>query len=174
MKKKKDIKLVSGYFLDEKDLLNAIKSLKEREVTIKDVFTPFPVHGLDHALGLKKSRIPTVGFLAGAMGAVGAFVFQAWVFTESYPQNIGGKPLLSVPTFIPIIFETTVLFAAIAMVFAFLMRSKMGLGADNKVYDLKATDDHFLILLSVKDGSNQDELKTALTEVGARGIKNVD
>ena len=172
--KKKDIKLVSGYFLDEKELLKAIKTLKEKKVIIKDVFTPFPVHGLDHALELKKSNIPTVGFIAGAMGAIGAFVFQAWVFTVSYPQNIGGKPFFSVPTFIPIIFETTVLFAAVGMVLAFLMRSKMGLGAVNKVYDLKATDDHFLILLSAPEGSDENDLKTALSEVGAEGVMDVE
>ena len=172
--KKKNMKLVSGYFLDEKDLLNAIRSLKEKKVKIKDVFTPFPVHGLDEVLGLKKSKIPTVGFLFGALGAFGAYYFQAWVFTESYPLNIGGKPLLSVPTFIPIIFETTVLFAAIAMVFAFLMRSKLGLGSDNKVYDLKATDDHFLILLGTNDIEQTEQLKSALQELGAEGVKEID
>ncbi len=174
MKKTKNIKLVSGYFLDEKELLGALKRLKEKQVAIKDVFTPFPVHGLDHVLELNKSRLPTVGFLSGTLGAVAAFTFQAWVFTKSYPMNIGGKPFLSIPTFIPIIFETTVLFAALAMVFAFLFRSKLGLGAENKIYDPKITDNHFLILLATEKDSATEGLKSALQEVGAQDIKEVE
>jgi hypothetical protein len=174
MSKKDNTTLVSGYFLDEKELKGAIKNLKEKNVTIREIFTPFPVHGLDDVMGLKKSRIPTVGFIAGAMGGIGAFVFQSWVFTESYPMNIGGKPLLSIPTFIPIIFETTVLFAAIAMVFAFLFRSKLGLGAENKIYDPRVTDDHFLVLLSSGDSSDTEGLKRALNEVGAQDVKIVE
>lgn len=167
-------KMVSGYFLDEEKLIAAIKKLNEKEVKIKDVYTPFPVHGLDKLLGYRKSQIPTVGFLFGAIGAALAFLFQAWVFTKSYPMNIGGKPLLSVPTFIPIIFETTVLFAAMAMVFAFLFRSKLGLGAEHPVYDLKVTDDHFLILLTEQNGSNTEQLIKTLNELGAEGVKEIN
>ena len=163
--------LVSGYFLDEQDLVNAVKTLKEKNVKIRDVFSPFPVHGLDTLIGLKKSRIPTVGFIFGAIGAIGAFVFQSWIFTKSYPMNIGGKPHLSVPTFIPVIFETTVLFAAFAMVFAFLIRSKLGLGAENKIYHKRITDDHFVILLDAGNNNETEQLKGFLKEVGAEGIK---
>lgn len=169
----KNKRVISGYFLDDKELLEAIQVLKDKKIRIKDVFTPFPIHGLDKMLGLKKSKIPTVGFLFGALGAIAAFTFQSWVFTESYPMNIGGKPLLSVPTFIPIIFETTILFAALAMVFAFLFRSKLGLGAENKVYDLKATDNHFLILLEIDREDQYAEVKAEFTNLGAQGIKDV-
>lgn len=167
-------KLVSGYFLDEDKLVAAIKKLQEKEVKIQDVYTPFPVHGLENVLGYRKSQIPTVGFIFGLLGAALAFLFQAWVFTKSYPMNIGGKPLLSVPTFIPVIFETTVLFAATSMVFAFLFRSKLGLGAEHKVYDPKVTDDHFLILLAEQDGTSSDQLIGALNEVGAEGVQEIN
>ena len=163
-------KFVSGYFLDEHDLIEAIKKLKDKKANIKDVFTPFPIHGLDDLLGLKKSRIPTVGFIFGAIGAIGAFVFQAWIFTTSYPVDIGGKPKLSIPTFIPVIFETTVLFAAIAIVFAFLIRSKLGLGANNKIYNNKITDDHFVVLLESEDENGTSQLTEHLKLVGAEGI----
>ena len=164
-------KLVSGYFLDEKDLINAVKYLKEKNVEIHDVFTPFPVHGLDGLLGLKKSGIPIVGFVFGTIGAIGAFVFQSWVFTKSYPLKIGGKPFFSVPSFIPVTFETAILFAALAMFFAFLIRSKLGLGAENRIYDNRITDDHFLILLDTQNKFQTEQLILFLKEVGAKGIK---
>lgn len=163
--------MVSGYFLDEEDLVKAVKFLTKKNVKIHDVFTPFPVHGLDGLLGLKKSNIPLVGFIFGTIGAVAAFVFQTWVFTESYPLNIGGKPHFSVPSFIPVIFETTILFAAVAMVFAFLLRSKLGPGAENRVYSNRITDDHFVILLKAEGSTQTEQLEVLLKEVGARGIK---
>lgn len=166
-------KLVSGYFLDEDKLITAIKNLQGKDIVIQDVYTPFPVHGLENVLGYRKSQIPTVGFIFGALGATLAFLFQAWVFTKSYPMNIGGKPLLSVPTFIPVVFETTVLFAATSMVFAFLFRSKLGLGAKHKVYDPKVTDDRFLILLAEQDKASTAQLMGVLKEAGAKGVQEI-
>lgn len=159
-----------GYFDELKDLKEAIKSLRKDDIKINDVFTPFPVHGLDDMIGLKKSRIPTVGFIFGAIGAIGAFIFQAWIFTIDYPVNIGGKPQLSVPSFIPVIFEITVLFAAIAMVAAFLIKSRLGIGAVNKIYDKRITDDHFVVLLEVGGEQGADKLKEQLDKLGAKGI----
>ena len=100
-------------FDDEVPLLQAVRILRDSKEIITDVLSPFPVHGLDEALSLKRSRIPVVGFIFGALGAIIAFGFQAWVFTVSYPLIIGGKPFFSVPTFIPITFEVTVLFAGL-------------------------------------------------------------
>lgn len=168
-----DKQLVSGYFHDDADVVRAVKQLREKNIQIAEVFTPFPIHGLDKLVGHKKSQIPTVGFLAGALGAGLAFWFQAWIFTKSYPMNIGGKPMFSVPTFIPVIFEVTVLFAAIGMVFAFLFRSQLGLGAENRIYDERTTDDRFLILLQEQDEASAEQLKQHLQDLGAEGIKDV-
>lgn len=167
-------KYITGYFEDETDLLKAIDELKKKEVKIHDVQSPFPVHGLDEKLKLKKSRIPTIGFLFGAIGAIAAFGFQAWTFHD-YPLNIGGKPLLSVPSFIPVTFEVTVLFAAFGMAFYFFFRSKLGFGAENVVFDPRATDDHFVVVLD----ANQDEPTgkaglESLESTGAKGVKLVE
>jgi hypothetical protein len=163
--------LVSGYFLDEQDLVNAVKQLSKKEVSIFDVFTPFPVHGLDGLLGLKRSGLPVVGFVFGAIGAIGAFLFQSWAFTVSYPLKIGGKPYLSIPSFIPVVFETAILLAALAMFFAFLFRSKLGPVAKNKIFDNRATDDRFVIVLDAQGSHNTEQLKGFLKELGAEGIK---
>ena len=167
---KKLTKYVSAYYEDEEDLLKGIKELKENNVAIIDAFTPFPVHGLDKVIGFRRSWLPRVGFIGGTIGALSGFFFQKWVFTVGYPMNIGGKPLFSIPSFIPVTFECTVLFAAFAMVFAFLFRSKLGLGAENKIYDLKITDDHFVVVAGYEDNKS-DEVVEKMQASGATIIE---
>ena len=89
--------LITIIFDDEKPLLQAVKKLQESNEKIIDVLTPFPVHGLDKALRMKRTSIPMIGFIFGALGGLLGFVFQAWVFTIDYPLVFGGKPFLSVP-----------------------------------------------------------------------------
>lgn len=146
-------------FDDEVPLLQAVRILRDSKEIITDVLSPFPVHGLDEALSLKRSRIPVVGFIFGALGAILAFGFQAWVFTVSYPLIIGGKPFFSVPTFIPITFEVTVLFAGLSMVAAFLIRSKLKPDIRFEPVDERITDDRFVILIDA------DDEETTLTRV---------
>jgi len=163
------MKEISGYYTKESNLLEAVKKLRDENIKIKDVFTPYPVHGLDHALGLKRSGLPKTAFLAGTVGAIAGFGFQVWVFTNAYPINIGGKPYLAAPAFIPVAFECTVLFAAIAIVLAYLLKSNLGIGANNKIYDERTTDDRFLVLLEVSE--EEDSIKSKFEETGAMDIK---
>jgi len=167
------VNYIKAYYNDDEELVSGLKALKSKEVEILDVLTPFPVHGLDKILGYRRSWIARVGFIGGAVGAVTAFGFQSWVFTESYPLNIGGKPFLAIPSFIPVTFEMTVLFAAIAMVFAFLMRSKIGPGAKTIVHDEKITDDRFVVLIGLNGDPSESNIKAlqkSLEEAGAEGI----
>ena len=166
----KDTKYLSAYYPDEIELLEGIEYLKREGIKILDVLTPFPVHGLDKVLGYRRSWIPRVGFIGGAIGAFCGFIFQAWVFTRAYPLNIGGKPFLAVPSFIPVTFECTVLFAAFAMVFAFLFRSKLGLGAKSKIYDLKITDDKFVVVADIDNSTREevDRMTALFTKTGAK------
>jgi hypothetical protein len=138
-------------FDDEVPLLQAVKKLRENKEIIKDVLSPFPVHGLDEALSMKRTRIPVVGFIFGALGALLAFGFQAWVFTVSYPLIIGGKPFFSVPTFVPITFEVTVLFSGLAMVAALLIKSRLKPEITFTPIDVRITDDRFVILVDTPD-----------------------
>ena len=167
---KRDTKYLSAYYLDETDLLGGIENLKKEGVQILDVLTPFPVHGLDKTLGYRRSWIPRIGFIAGAIGAICGFTFQAWVFNHAYPLNFGGKPFFAVPSFIPVTFECAVLFAAFAMVFAFLFRSKLGLGAKNKIYDLKITDDSFVVVADINDSTQEEinRMKELFKKTGAK------
>jgi hypothetical protein len=161
---------ISIYFDDEVPLLQAVRKLHDSKEIIADVLSPFPVHGLDEALSIKRSRIPVVGFIFGAFGAILAFGFQAWVFTVSYPLIIGGKPFFSVPTFIPITFEVTVLFAGLSMVASLLIRSKLKPDIRFVPVDERITDDRFVILVEAADD------RTTLTRVTSllSGIRTLE
>lgn len=165
---------ITAYYLDDDDLMKSVKHIREKGLAINDVLTPFPVHGLDKVLGYRRSLLPQVGFIGGAIGALSGFFFQLWVFTKGYPLNFGGKPFASIPSFIPVTFECTVLFAAFAMFFAFLIRSGLGLGAQVKIHDEKVTDDHFLVIIPIDENNRQesiDHIQSVLNETGAKEIK---
>jgi hypothetical protein len=167
--------IVYGYFTDENDLLKAVKKLQDDGIRIEDVRTPFPIHGLDAILKLPRSGLPKVAFIAGLAGGVLALWFQIWVFTSAWPLVIGGKPYLSIPAFIPVTFEVTVLFAAFAMVIVFLVRSNLGPGSIPDILDEEVTDDHFQIILSDKHNRlSGAELANALASTGALGVQNIN
>ena len=167
-----NIKYITISFDDEVPLLQAVKKLRENKEIIKDVLSPFPVHGLDEALSMKRTRIPVVGFIFGALGATLAFIFQAWVFTESYPLIIGGKPFFSVPTFVPITFEVTVLFAGLSMVAALLIRSRLKPEITFTPVDARITDDRFVILVDAPvDDASLKRVKSILSGIQTVEIK---
>ena len=161
---------ISIYFDDEVPLLQAVRKLRESNEIITDVLSPFPVHGLDEALSIKRSRIPVVGFIFGAIGAILDFGFQAWVFTVSYPLIIGGKPFFAAPAFIPITFEVTVLFAGLSMVAAMLIRSKLKPDIRFVPVDKRITDDRFVILVEAADAKTTLERVTSVLS----GIQTIE
>lgn len=163
-------KYITAYYNDEEDLLKGLKQIKAQGIKVADVLTPFPVHGLDKVLGMRRSRLTRVAFAGGAIGAITGFGFQAWVFTKAYPLNFGGKPFLSVPSFIPVTFELAVLFAAFSMVFAFLIHNKLGPGAKTIIHDERITDDRFLLVVNVEEEDNTHSIEESLKAAGAHGI----
>lgn len=148
---------ISIIFDDEGPLLDAVRKLRKSNETIIDVLSPFPVHGLDDALSIKRTRIPVGGFILGLLGTITAFGFQTWVFTVSYPLIIGGKPFFAAPAFIPITFEVTVLFGGVAMVAALFIRSKLKPDITFEPVDARVTDDLFVIL--VEPGNEKTKIE---------------
>ncbi len=165
-------KIITAYYLDESELLKGIHHMRKKGVQVADVLSPFPVHGLDKALGLRRSRLTRVAFAGGAVGGILGFLFQAWVFTAAYPINFGGKPFFSVPSFMPVTFELTVLFAAFSMVIAYFISHNIGPGAKPLIHDERTTDDHFLVVVALPDNEQQqaENIKNVMTEAGAEGI----
>jgi hypothetical protein len=143
--------VIYGLYNDEEELLHAIHEANTLHLQIMDVFTPFPVHGLDKVLHLTESRLHQGGFVFGLLGTLTAFLGMTWIFTKDWPIIFGGKPYWSVPAFIPITFELTVLFAAWGMTITFYIICGLGPGIINKVLDERITDDKFCIAFNKSD-----------------------
>lgn len=118
---KKPAKGLLAFFTDPEQLKKAAADIKPLGLKKVEAFTPFPIHGLEKILGYKKSFIPWVTLTMGLGGAGLGFFFQAWMSAIDWPINVGGKPFLSWPSFIPITFETGVLLAGVSSVLAFFV-----------------------------------------------------
>lgn len=171
MRKMKNKRYISVVFDDEVPLLKAVHLIQESDQSILDVFTPFPVHGLDKALKMKRTRIPLAGFICGAIGGVFGFMAQAWIFAIDYPLEFGGKPYLSVPSFIPVTFELTVLFTAVGVVSALFIRSKFIPRKKFEPIHDRITDDRFVILV---DAAENEEFTRSSLQSALSGITNVE
>jgi hypothetical protein len=161
-----------GLYDDEQVLLSAVEEANKEHLDIMDVYTPFPVHGLDHVMGLSESRLHQAGFVYGMLGTLTAFGFMTWVFTRDWPIIFGGKPYFSAPSFIPITFELTVLFSAIGMVVTFYVVSGLGPGVTNRYLHPRITDDKFCIAFET-EGKNEEEvgiLKGFFSKTGASEV----
>ena len=163
-------KYIIGVFEDEDQLLDVVHELHEKHIHIAEVYTPFPVHGLEHALHLKESRIPLVGFFGGLFGALFALWFQSYEITFSWPVNIGGKPHFPFPSFIPITFELTVLSASILMVIAYLYRNKLFPGIFKELAHERQTDDVFVVLIESKDSEFNKKVEDIFYGKGASEV----
>ena len=143
---------------------------------IEEIYTPFPVHGLDKAMGLAPTRLAICAFMYGCVGLTVATLMMNFIMIEDWPQDIGGKPSFSylenMPAFVPIMFELTVFFAAHLMVITFYLRSRMWPFKEAENPDPRTTDDHFLMEISVH--GNENELQDLLVGTGAVEINLVD
>jgi hypothetical protein len=163
-------KFVVGCFDDEKVLFPAVKKVRKAGYKIHDVYTPFPIHGLDTAMGLRDTSLHTAGFIYGITGTTTALTFMSWVFTKDWPLNIGGKPHFPLPAFIPITFELTVLFSAVGMVLTFCYLCQLAPFVKKHHFHARATDDQFVMVLECTSKTNEDQAKAFLDSVGAKEI----
>lgn len=163
---------VVGVFDDEDVLLNAVHAVRGSGVKIHEVYSPFPVHGLDEALGYKRSRLPIAAFLFGMTGTTLALVMQIWMLGFDWPMIIGGKDFASLPPFIPVTFELTVLLAALGMVATFMIVSDMKPYGWPVQFDVRSTDDkHVMAIdLGVNNRMNTDSISRILKEAGASEV----
>ncbi|MDA0178278.1 MULTISPECIES: DUF3341 domain-containing protein [Mesoflavibacter] len=169
-------KVIHAIYNDDDVLMNAVKKVKTAKHHIEEIYTPFPVHGLDKAMGLAPTRIAITAFLYGCVGLSVAVLMMNFIMIQDWPQDIGGKPSFSflenMPAFVPIMFELTVFFAAHLMVITFYLRSRMWPFKKAENPDPRTTDDHFLMEIPVH--GNENELQNLLAETGAVEINIVD
>ncbi|GAA4759539.1 MULTISPECIES: DUF3341 domain-containing protein [Flavobacterium] len=169
-------KVIHALYNDDDVLMDAVKATRKAHHHIEEVYTPFPVHGLDKAMGLAPTRIAICAFLYGLTG----LSFATWllnnIMISDWPQDIGGKPSFSyiqnMPAFVPVMFEETVFFAAHLMVITFYMRSKLWPFKKAENPDVRTTDDHFLMEVAVNN--NESELTSFLQSTGAVEVKVVE
>lgn len=162
---------------DEIKLLDACRRVRDSGYTRTDAFTPFPVHGIDEALGIKPTVLPWFTLCAGATGTTVALTMQYWMNAVDYPYIISGKPFASWPAFIPVSFELTVLFAAFTTVFAMLGLNGLPKFSNpvftNPKFD-RSTDDRFFLWVDSRDKYfNAEKVQSLLSETGPLGIDEV-
>ena len=169
-------RFIHALYDDDDTLLKAVKNIRSQKYEIDEVYTPFPVHGLDKALGIEETRIAIMAFIYGCIGLIVAFIMMDFIMIKDWPQNIGGKPSFSflenMPSFVPVMFEMTVFFAAHLMVITFYLRSKLWPFKKAENPNPLTTDDKFLVEIELND--NEKGLTTLLKKSGAVEVSIIE
>jgi hypothetical protein len=164
---------VVGLFNDPEAVIEAARAAHRQGWRKFDVYTPFPVHGLAEAMEIPRSKIPWVTFVAGLTGATVGFLFQAWTSAIDWPINIGGKPMISWPAFIPVTFEMTILIGGLATAAALFVTCKLP-KRHEKPMSLRITDDEFgLFVPATEAGFNKESVMKFLKEAKANDVREI-
>ncbi len=164
---------MAAIFTEEKAILEAARKTRMAGFTKFDAISPYPIHGMEEACEIKRSWIPYVTFGAGLTGLFSGLLLTWWTSVVSWPINVGGKPMFSLPAFIPIIFELTILFAALCSVGALFYACGIP-KVDPPVIDPDLTSHKFAIFVPENDtGYDVVKLERLFKELGATEIKKV-
>jgi hypothetical protein len=172
-----DKNFITGVYSDPDQVVKAAKKIIDAGVKIHEVYSPFPLHGIDDILGYKRSRLPIVAFLFGALGTTLALLMQFWMLGIDWPMIIGGKNYASLPTFIPVTFELTVLLSALGMVGTFMIINDLKPYKKPRIFDIRITDDKHVIAVDLATNKMDTAgIKSVLKESGAEEVneKNFD
>ena len=159
-------------FDDEFSMVKAVQEIRGKDLPIEEVYTPYPIHEVIVAMG-KKSRIQIAAYFYGLFGALAILAFLYWTSVINWPIVYGGKPFNSFPSFIIITIVLTILTVTILSLATFSGRARLWPGKQYKIYDRKATDDKFIIVVN-KDDTGQDGLNAIegiVTKNGAVEIR---
>jgi len=159
-------------------LLRAARAAREAGYRTMDAFSPFPIEGLHEEVGFHRTRLPAIVLIAGTVGALTGFGLQYWVSKISYPLNIGGRPLNSWPSFIPVTFEMTILFAALSAVIGMIVLNGLPMpyhpvfGAPRFA---QASQDRFFLAIEAEDPKfDREETKAFLESLNPSAVSEVD
>jgi hypothetical protein len=148
-----------GVFDEEETLLEAIPKIRKEGVKIHEVYTPYPVHGLDEVLGYSPSNLPIGAFIFGLTGTICALTMMIGMLGFDWPMDIGGKPFIPLPAFIPITFEVTVLFSAWGMAIAFFIVANLKPWGTAVMFDKRSTDNKFVMAIDLDKNHSMDSSK---------------
>ncbi len=167
-------KYILGCFADPDEMMDGIDKLQKNNISIYDCFTPMPIHGIEDKLGVKPSRLPIAAFVFGITGTFLGALLLYYTMAYDWPMNVGGKPALALPNFVPVTFEVTILLCALGMVATFFYRNHLFPGRAPRVMDLRATDDRFIIAIDAKENTGHEAIESLLKDVGAVEVKYND
>lgn len=164
-------------FADGEALLKAAHQVREAGYTATDGYSPIPVHGLTDALGIPKSRLAGLVLLGGVLGALGGIGLQYVVSVEFYPHIVSGRPLFSWPSFVPVVFEATILLAAFAAVFGMFILNRLP-EPYHPVFETpnfeRATTDGFFLSIEAADPKyDAGAIRTLMEKAGAVKVTEV-
>ncbi len=165
-------KIIYATYDDDLVLLEGAKKLVANGIHINDVFSPFPIHGIDPVIGIKQTRLAICGFIYGLIGLIVALTGMYYFMIYDWPMNIGGKPIdyfyQNVPAFVPIAFEFTVLMAAHGMALTYFIRNWTLPGIKARNPYPYTTNDKFVMEIHPEDSDvSVEELTKHLNETGS-------
>jgi hypothetical protein len=164
-------KILVATFPDTDNLLRAVRKARREMFRVYDVFTPFPVHGLDEALGVRRTRLPWATLLCALTGLTTAVVLQFYTNILDWPLDVGGKPDNSTLAFVPICFELSVLFGGLGSVAALLLRARLYPGKKAWLVNPGITDDVFaMVVRRPSDDETHQRALALLKECGAATV----
>lgn len=167
---------VLAEFSDQERLIHAADQARQAGYVRMDAYSPIPVHGLSEALGQPDTKLPWVVFASGLMGGIGGYLLQWWTSAVDYPLNVGGRPLHSWPSFIPVTFELIILFAAFAAVFGLFIANRLP-KPHHPLFAVdgfeRATRDRFFLCIESED-PKFDEARAFLESLDANEVWEVE
>lgn len=161
-----------GIFENPDKFLDTVGKVHSKGLNILDCYTPFPLHGIEKAMGLKRSLLPVGSFICGSIGFMCAVALQYYMMHYDWPMVIGNKPTIGV-SWVPVLFESTILLTAFGTAFLFFIRNKMLHGKlPSERIDFRQTDDRLVIAIATDNAStDRNELSGMLFSGGAVEVK---
>ncbi len=163
-------KFLVGVYDDDDLVLSAVKKIKKAGVKVHEVYSPFAIHGLDDAIGHPRTRIGVAAFMFGVVGLLCASALTIWTMGIDWPMIIGGKDPISLPNYVPAMFEMTVLFTAFGMTITFFITNGLGPSAP-LLFDSRCTDNKFIMAIDLgKNKQSETEIADLLRASGAEEV----
>jgi hypothetical protein len=158
-------------FDDEFSLVRAVQDIRGKDLPIEEVYTPYPIHEIIHAMG-KKSRLQITAYFYGLFGALAVLAFLYWTSVINWPIIYGGKPFNSFPSFIIITIVLTIFIVTVLSLATFSGRARLWPGKQHRIYDPRATDDKFVIVFN-KDDAGQAGLNAIEGIIKEHGVVEI-
>lgn len=160
-----------GVYDDDEVILHAVNKVRDAGVKVHEVYSPFAIHNMDIAIGHPRTRIGIAAFCFGVTGFLCACTLTIWTMGIDWPMIIGGKDPISLPNYVPAMFELTVLFTAFGMTISFFITNGLGPSVEPLLFDSRVTDNKFVLAIDLsKNKMPEADIAALLTSSGAEEV----